>query len=123
MPPHPGAVEELVAPPAAGPTILDRPLTNVDVPVGNAHSTPRPDGAWQPRQEDPPKAPPLAPLGHGIDLHRANGALCHLVRTTTVPTGDPGKTKGRSRFFATVFEESRITFEMHDEDHATPTSG
>jgi hypothetical protein len=54
--------------------------------VGNAHSVPRPDGEWQARGSEPPKAPPLGPLEHGADLYCANGILCHLVRTSTVPT-------------------------------------
>ena len=123
MPSHPGAVEELLAPPAAGPTILDKPLVNDGAPVGNALPAPLPDGALVRRREDPPKAPPLTPLIQGTDLYDIDGIICHLVRTSYVPTGDPSRKKGRSRFFATIFDEARITFEMLDEDHATPTSG
>lgn len=123
MPPPPDAEEELLAPAAAGPTVLDRPLTDAGAPVCNAHSAPRAEGEWQTRSADPPKAPPLTPLEHGADLYRANGIPWHLVRASTVPTSDPDKKKGRSRLFATVYEEAYIKLEMHGEGSATPTFG
>ena len=51
------------------------------------------------------------------------GIRCHLVRTPTVPTGDPDSRAGRSRLFPSVFDASIITFEMVEEADATPARG
>ena len=69
------------------------------------------------------KPPPLAPLAPGTDLYDKRGIQCHLVRTETVPTGDPATRAGRSRLFASVFDEATIKFEMIEEASATPTFG
>ena len=122
-----GAPEELLAPPAAGPTALDRQPTDAGALVGNAHSSLHQGGAQAARSLEPPKAPPLAPLVPGTDLYADCGIKCHLARTDTVPTGDPATRKGRSRLFPSVFEacfeEATIKFEMIAEASATPTSG
>ena len=68
-------------------------------------------------------ATPLTPLVPGTDLYHIRGIPCHLVRTTYVPTGDPNTKHGRSRLFATVFEDAIITFEMLDQERSTPISG
>ena len=94
IPPPLGAPEELLAPPTAGATVHDSQLTDSTAPVGNAYSSPRPDGTEATRRPEPPKAPPLAPLAPGTDLYDERGIRCHLVRTATVPTGDPDSRAG-----------------------------
>ena len=121
IPSPPGDVEELLAPPAAGPTYLDHAMAHDGAPVGNAHSAPLPDGAVGRLSEDPNKPPPLAPLKLGVDLYR--GVTAHLVRTTHVPTGDTATRKGRSRLFATVFDEVFVSFEQIEREKATPATG
>ena len=64
-----GTPEELLAPPAAGATVLDFPLTDSTAPAGNAYSSPRPDGTEATRRPEPPKAPPLEPPAPGTDLY------------------------------------------------------
>ena len=118
-----GAPEELLAPPAAGPTVLDWQLTDASAPVGNAHSSPHPGGAQVARSSEPPKPPPLAPLVPGSDLYAGCGIKCYLVRTDTVPTGDPATRAGRSRLFPSAFDKATIKFEMIEEASATKTFG
>ena len=123
IPPPLGAPEELLAPPAAGATVLDLQLTDSSAPVGNAHSSPHPGGTQATRRPEPPKPPPLAPLVPGADLYDRRGIQCHLVRTETVPSGDPATRAGRSRLFPSVFDEATIKFEMIEEASAThPTT-
>ena len=62
-----GTPEELLAPPTAGATIQDLQPTDSTAPVGNAYSSPRPDGTEATRRPEPPKAPPLAPLAPGTE--------------------------------------------------------
>ena len=121
IPPPPGDVEELLAPPAAGPTTSTHAMAHDGAPVGNARSAPLPDGAVGRLSEDPNKPPPLAPLTLGVDLYR--GVAAHLVRTTHVPTGDTATRKGRSRLFATVFDEVFVSFEQIEREKATPATG
>ena len=123
IPPPLGAPEELLAPPAAGATVLDLQLTDSGAPVGNAHSSPHPGGTQATRRPEPPKPPPLAPLVPGADLYDRRGIQCHLVRTETAPTGDPATRAGRSRLFPSAFDEATIKFEMIEEASATPTFG
>ena len=118
-----GAPEELLAPPAAGATVLDLQLTDSSAPVGNAHSSPHPGGTQATRRPEPPKPPPLAPLVPGADLYDKRGIQCHLVRTETAPSGDPATRAGRSRLFPSVFDEATIKFEMIEEASATPIFG
>jgi len=118
-----GTPEEPLAPPAAGATVLDLPLTDSTAPTGNAYSAPRSDGTEATRRPEPPKAPPLEPPAPGTDLYGECGIVCHLVRTTTVPTGDPGTRAGRSRLFPSAFDASIMTFEMIAEPNATPARG
>ena len=118
-----GTPEELLAPPTAGATIQDLQPTDSTAPVGNAYSAPRSDGTEATRRTEPPKAPPLAPLEPKTDLYGERGIRCHLVRTGTVPTGDPDSRAGRSRLFPWVFDESIIKFEMIEEADASPTLG
>ena len=106
IPPPSGAPEDPLAPPAAGPTVLDHPLTEAGAPVGNAHSFSHPGGAQSARRSEPPGLPPLAPLVPGSDLYATGGIKCHIVRTDTVPPGDPTLRKYRSRLFPTIFDEA-----------------
>ena len=121
IPSPPGDAEELFAPPAAGPTYLDHAMVHDGAPVGNARSAPLPDGAVGRLSEEPNKAPPLPTLKLGVDLYK--GVAAHLVRPTNVPTGDTATRKGRSRLFATVFDEVFVSFEQIEREKATPATG
>ena len=121
IPSPPGDAEELFAPPAAGPTYLDHAMVHDGAPVGNARSAPLPDGAVGRLSEEPNKAPPLPTLKLGVDLYK--GIAAHLVRPTNVPTGDTATRKGRSRLFATVFDEVFVSFEQIEREKATPATG
>jgi hypothetical protein len=123
IPSHLGAPEELHAPPTAGATIQDSQPTDSSAPVGNAYSAPRSDGTAATRRTEPPKAPPLAAIEANTDLYGEGGIHCHLVRTGTVPTGDPDSRAGRSRLFPWIFDEAFIKFAMIAEADATPTLG